>query len=225
MITEEIYPMSFLRHAIISSIYNSPFNADVIVGYAKQEIWEINDLLEMCHNIDTSDFEISPDPKMKKLIEILENHFIEQQSSKPILVFSKYLNTLDEAIALTEKYLLPDLNGIGIYKGGGEVKVKFNGIDSWQKSDREEIKDELEEGHIDIVFCSTAAQEGVNLQAASTLINIDVPWIPSDLEQRIGRIARLGQIEPVVEIFNLWYPDSYETKIYKRLLERKTYLK
>ena len=112
------------------------------------------------------------------------------------MVFSKYLNTLDEAIALTEKYLLPDLNGIGIYKGGGEVKVKFNGIDSWQKSDREEIKDELEEGHIDIVFCSTAAQEGVNLQAASTLINIDVPWIPSDLEQRIGRIARLGQIEP-----------------------------
>ena len=161
---------------------------------------------------------------MKKLIEILENHFIEQQSSKPILVFSKYLNTLDEAIALTEKYLLPDLNGIGIYKGGGEVKVKFNGIDSWQKSDREEIKDELEEGHIDIVFCSTAAQEGVNLQAASTLINIDVPWIPSDLEQRIGRIARLGQIEPIVEIFNLWYPDSYETKIYKRLLERKDLL-
>ena len=203
---------------------DSSFNADVIVGYAKQEIWEINDLLEMCHNIDTSDFEISPDPKMKKLIEILENHFIEQQSSKPILVFSKYLNTLDEAIALTEKYLLPDLNGIGIYKGGGEVKVKFNGIDSWQKSDREEIKDELEEGHIDIVFCSTAAQEGVNLQAASTLINIDVPWIPSDLEQRIGRIARLGQIEPVVEIFNLWYPDSYETKIYKRLLERKDLL-
>ena len=84
---------------------DSSFNADVIVGYAKQEIWEINDLLEMCHNIDTSDFEISPDPKMKKLIEILENHFIEQQSSKPILVFSKYLNTLDEAIALTEKYL------------------------------------------------------------------------------------------------------------------------
>ena len=39
---------------------DSSFNADVIVGYAKQEIWEINDLLEMCHNIDTSDFEISP---------------------------------------------------------------------------------------------------------------------------------------------------------------------
>ena len=98
-------------------------------------------------------------------------------------------------------------------KKTSEVKVKYNGIDSWQKSDREEIKEELEDHHIDIVFCSTAAQEGVNLQSASTLINIDVPWIPSDLEQRIGRIARLGQEEPIVKIFNLWYPDSYEAKI------------
>ncbi len=203
---------------------DTSFNADVIVGYAKQEILEINDLLELCHNIDNSDFEISPDPKMKKLIEILKNHFIEEKSTKPILVFSKYLNTLDEAVALTEKYILPDLNGIGIYKGGGEVRVKYTGINSWQKSDREEIKEELEDHHIDIVFCSTAAQEGVNLQSASTLINIDVPWIPSDLEQRIGRIARLGQEEPIVKIFNLWYPDSYEAKIYKRLLERKDLL-
>ena len=83
------------------------------------------------------------------------------------------------------------------------------------KSNREAIKDDLEEQSIDIVFCSTAAQEGVNLQAATTLINLDVPWIPSVSEQRRGRIARLGQKEPLVTIYNLWYPGSYEAKIYK----------
>ena len=197
---------------------------DVVLDKAKKEVREIKELLEICAEIDKKSHDISPDPKMRKLIELLRLHFQDRtENTKPVLVFSKYLSTLDEAIKLTEEYILSDINGIGMYKGGGKVQVKYNGLE-WRKSNREAIKDDLEEQSIDIVFCSTAAQEGVNLQAAATLINLDVPWIPSDLEQRIGRIARLGQKEPLVTIYNLWYPGSYEAKIYKRLLERKDLL-
>lgn len=199
----------------------SGFDKSVVIEKARQEVREIKELLEICTYIDNENYDISPDPKMKKLIEILKKHFLMNENKpKPVLVFSKYLSTLDEAIRLAEEHILPDINGIGMYKGGGKVEVKYSGLD-WRKSNREDIKEDLEEHSIEIVFCSTAAQEGVNLQAAATIINLDVPWIPSDLEQRIGRVARLGQKEPFVTIYNLWYPNSYEAKIYKRLLERK----
>ena len=90
-----------------------------------------------------------------------------------------------------------------------------------QRSTRGEIRRALEQGAIRIVFCSDAASEGVNLQSARTLINVDVPWNPARLEQRIGRIARLGQKASSVDVYNLWYPDSIEAKMYKRLIERK----
>ena len=199
-------------------------DTSVIVDKAKKEVREIRELLEICSAIDNEVYDVSPDPKMNKLIELLKLHFkTGTPNTKPVLVFSKFLSTLDEAIKLTEEHILPNINGIGMYKGGGKVEVRYSGLE-WRKSNREEIKDDLDEQSIDIVFCSSAAQEGVNLQAAATLINLDVPWIPSDLEQRIGRIARLGQKESAVTIFNLWYPNSYEAKIYKRLLQRKDLL-
>src|SRR5690606_34240352 len=78
-----------------------------------------------------------------------------------------------------------------------------------------------ESGEVDIVFCSDAASEGLNLQAASVVINVDVPWNPARLEQRIGRAARLGQTAEIVDVLNLWYPQSVEAKIYERVLQRR----
>ena len=69
------------------------------------------------------------------------------------------------------------------------------------------------------MFCSNAAGEGLNLQAASKLINIDVPWVAADLEQRIGRVARLGQKKDSVKILNYWYP-NHESRMYMRIIER-----
>ena len=192
------------------------FDPTVVVENAKQELIEVKNLLELCHEIDKLDVNISPDPKMVKLIDILSNHF-KDEKRKPILVFSRYLSTLDEATKLTEEHIFNEIEGIGYYKGGGNIAVRYSGLNEWEKSSREEIKEDLESGNIEIIFCSTAAQEGVNLQSAASLINLDVPWIPSDLEQRIGRIARLGQKERVVNIYNLWYPNSYEAKIYKTI--------
>ena len=85
---------------------------------------------------------------------------------------------------------------------------------------KEGVRAALAAGQIRVLFCSDAASEGLNLHAARVIVNVDVPWNPARLEQRIGRIARLGQRAPEVEIINLWYPDSVEARMYGRLLAR-----
>jgi hypothetical protein len=65
--------------------------------------------------------------------------------------------------------------------------------------------------------CSDAASEGLNLQTASVLINVDVPWNPARLLQRFGRIDRFGQKAKELYFYNLIYPNSIEDRMYSRL--------
>lgn len=71
-----------------------------------------------------------------------------------------------------------------------------------------------------ILLSSEVASEGVDLQFSSLLINYDLPWNPARIEQRIGRIDRIGQREPKVLIWNLVYEDTIDDRVYERLLER-----
>jgi superfamily II DNA/RNA helicase len=73
---------------------------------------------------------------------------------------------------------------------------------------------------IDVLICTDAAAEGLNLQAASVIINVDMPWNPAKIEQRIGRVDRLGQKANVVNVYNIWYPDSIEARMYKIIFDR-----
>lgn len=65
-----------------------------------------------------------------------------------------------------------------------------------------------------------AASEGLNLQRLGTLINLDLPWNPTRLEQRKGRIQRIGQIRDVVNIYNMRYKGSVEDRVHDLLSER-----
>lgn len=131
-----------------------------------------------------------------------------------VLVFSRYTDTVD---ALLEEYALTGTASYGVYDGSRSA-IWNNGDES--ETDKNGIKRALESGDIKILFCSDAASEGLNLQAARVLINVDVPWTPSRLEQRIGRVARLGQKAPEVTIYNVWYPDSIEARMYGRIQSR-----
>jgi len=64
------------------------------------------------------------------------------------------------------------------------------------------------------------AQSLDNLLLPVTLINVDLPWNPTKLEQRIGRIKRFGQTRANVDMLNLVYKDTVDEKIYERLSER-----
>jgi superfamily II DNA/RNA helicase len=68
--------------------------------------------------------------------------------------------------------------------------------------------------------CTDAAAEGLNFQFCGALVNFDSPWNPMRIEQRIGRVDRLGQQFPRIAIVNLMYEDTVETDVYRALRSR-----
>jgi hypothetical protein len=71
-----------------------------------------------------------------------------------------------------------------------------------------------------VLLCTDAAAEGLNFQFCGALVNYDMPWNPMRVEQRIGRIDRLGQRHEVVRIVNLHYRDTVEADVYIALRRR-----
>lgn len=70
------------------------------------------------------------------------------------------------------------------------------------------------------MIATDAACEGLNLQQLGSLINIDLPWNPTRLEQRVGRIKRFGQTRESIDMLNLVYQDTVDEVIYDRLSSR-----
>ena len=70
-----------------------------------------------------------------------------------------------------------------------------------------------------VLLANDAAGEGVNLQRANLMVNYDLPWNPNRIEQRFGRIHRIGQTE-VCHLWNLVASDTREGEVYGRLLEK-----
>ena len=71
-----------------------------------------------------------------------------------------------------------------------------------------------------VLICTETAAESLNLQFCSAIINYDMPWNPMTLEQRIGRVDRIGQERDTVEIVNLFYADTAEWDAYQAMEER-----
>jgi superfamily II DNA/RNA helicase len=82
------------------------------------------------------------------------------------------------------------------------------------------LKERVRSGDLKLLLGTDAASEGLNLQRLGTLINIDLPWNPTRLEQRKGRIQRIGQIRTEVLIANLRYKDSVEDRVHQVLADR-----
>ncbi|WP_336512955.1 helicase-related protein, partial [Clostridium sp. Cult1] len=107
---------------------------------------------------------------------------------------------------------------IGIYAGGTKSGIFINGEFTYK--DKETIKARVKDRDIRVLVGTDAASEGLNLQTLGSLINIDLPWNPTRLEQRKGRIQRIGQEYDTIYIYNMRYKDSIEDKVHKRLSER-----
>ena len=154
------------------------------------------------------------DLKIKESVALAKKSLEDRDK---VLVFSRYTDTID---ALLDEFNLLGLGKqykYGVYTGSKSCIVSGG---KELQCDKNNLKQELFSGEIRIVFCSDAASEGLNLQAARILINVDVPWTPARLEQRVGRIARLGQIADEVVIYNVWYPNSIEARMYHRIQKR-----
>src|SRR4029434_4887223 len=77
----------------------------------------------------------------------------------------------------------------------------------------------LHDPEIQVLLATDAAGEGINLQRAHLMVNYDLPWNPNRLEQRFGRIHRIGQTE-VCHLWNLVAEETQEGHVFKRLFEK-----
>jgi superfamily II DNA or RNA helicase len=132
------------------------------------------------------------------------------------IIFSQYFDTAHwVAKSLTER--LPE-ERVALYAGAGKSGLFFSG--EWRSVEREDIKKAVRDRTIRLVIATDAACEGLNLQTLGTLINVDLPWNPSRLEQRIGRIKRFGQTRDRVDMLNLVYHETHDEKVYGALSRR-----
>ena len=104
------------------------------------------------------------------------------------------------------------------YSGrGGEVPTTDG---DWRKIDLDEVKRRFRDGDADALLCTDVASEGLNFQFCGAIVNYDMPWNPTRVEQRIGRIDRLGQKHPTIHIVNPHYEGTVETDVYQALQEQ-----
>jgi len=156
---------------------------------------------------------LGSDPKMEAVV-----HYLDSEKWLPlgVIIFSQYYDTAKwMADSLAVRY--PD-EAVGLYAGAGRSRLYQRG-DS-VSVERETLKRMVAEHQIRLMVATDAACEGLNLQTLGTLINVDLPWNPTRLEQRIGRIKRFGQRREMVDMLNLVFEKTVDEKIYERLSER-----
>ncbi len=143
------------------------------------------------------------DTKYKRLLEILRSYLIEHPLEK-VVVFSTFRATLDYLAGR----LADDKLSCIVLKGG-------------QRQTKDEIIARFQAANgPSVLLSSEVGGEGVDLQFSRVVVNYDLPWNPMRLEQRIGRIDRLGQTADRVLIWNVVYADTIDSRIYRRLYER-----
>ena len=157
--------------------------------------------------------QLPPDSKLGSLKSSLAE--LRQDGYRQAMVFTQYTDTMDflreEVLKGTDQRLL-------CFSGrGGEIPSTGG---SWRKISRDDAKQRFRDGEADILLCTDAAAEGLNFQFCGALINYDMPWNPMRVEQRIGRIDRLGQQHETIRIVNLHYEDTVEADVYRALRER-----
>ncbi len=167
----------------------------------KYEIETLKNLIEKAKKIIDKEKEV----KLQELKRAIEKGFekIREMNGNPkILIFTESKDTLD--------YLVKKITSWGY-----RVNYIHGGMSLDDRKKAEKIfKDETQ-----IMVATEAAGEGINLQFCHIMINYDIPWNPTRLEQRMGRIHRYGQQKDVY-IFNLVAQDTREGRVLSKLLDK-----
>jgi ERCC4-related helicase len=170
-------------------------------GLAEEERETIRVLLKKIAKVGTNS-------KARELKIQLEIAFADEYDSA--IVFTQYADTME----FLKEFLAGEFPGktVGSYsQNGGAVRDQAG---FWSKCTKEQIKLRLKSKLIQILVCTDAAAEGLNFQSCGVLVNYDLPWNPMKVEQRIGRIDRIGQKYPVIRIVNLAYQNTVEADVY-----------
>lgn len=158
--------------------------------------------------------DIHTDSKFEHLERMLQDKF--NSGVRRVIIFSQFKDTVN--------FILERLRPIygeklGSYTGDGGSYYKNN---EWVRCSKQKIQEKFrtDDDPLSILVCTDAASEGLDLQSCNTLINYDLPWNPMRIEQRIGRVDRIGQQSPKVYVHSLYYRDTVEEDVYRVCLER-----
>jgi hypothetical protein len=165
------------------------------------------------HILAASRDSAAADPKWR----VLRHYLIDREwLHLGTIIFSQFFDTVFW-IATSLAAELPN-EPVAVYAGAGRSGVFRDG--QFVSCARDDIKKAVRERAIRLLVATDAACEGLNLQMLGSLVNIDLPWNPSRLEQRIGRIKRIGQRRDAVDVLNLVYAGTRDEVVYDRLSRR-----
>ena len=158
------------------------------------------------------------DPKVAAVRYFLNEHRTEGRTwlEHGCIIFSQYFDTAF-SVAKELAIVLPN-EPVGVYAGTGKSGLFRN--HDFASVEREELKHAVKKRELRLLVATDAACEGLNLQTLGTLINVDLPWNPSRLEQRLGRIKRFGQGRRTVDMLNLVYHGTQDERVYQVLSRR-----
>ena len=154
-------------------------------------------------------FHSGQDAKWQQLDRILDNDLMTDPDGyrRKLIIFTEPKDTLqylrDKVTARLGK---PDA-----------VDVIYGGVTREER--RKVVERFMQDRDLLVLIANDAAGEGVNLQRGHLMVNYDLPWNPNKIEQRFGRIHRIGQTE-VCHLWNLVAKDTREGEVYARLLEK-----
>ncbi len=183
----------------------TPDERGEMVELCQGEIDYLQDFLAQLKTLGT-------DSKFERLTADLRDVLQKRDS---VLVFTQYTDTMD--------YLRDGLRQV---YGGQVACYSGRGGERWQGGkwvmvSKESIKTAFRSSReVKILLCTESASEGLNLQTCGVLLNYDMPWNPMRVEQRIGRIDRIGQTYERVWVHNYFYERTVEADIYHRLDDR-----
>lgn len=179
------------------------------------ELAELEDLIAQARHVRS----LETDRKWSELRKIIEDESLASgpngDGPRKLIIFTEHRDTLE--------YLK---NRISSLVGRPEAVVSIHG--GVQRKERRQITEEFtHNSDCQILLATDAAGEGLNLQAAHLMVNYDLPWNPNRIEQRFGRIHRIGQKE-VCRLWNLVAGETREGQVFVRLLakieeQRKAY--
>ena len=171
---------------------------------ARDEIGPLTQtLIDRVDEMGTVEELMQNDSKYKRVREILQAYFADHPKEKVVL-FSTFRETLNY---LGERLTEDGVQNIVMHGGIPETKDQI--LQRFQS-----------DPSIRVLLSSEIGSEGIDLQFCRMLINYDLPWNPMRVEQRIGRLDRLGQKADKILIWNLLYAETIDARIYQRLYEK-----
>ena len=181
-------------------------SAAATIAELEAEIKTLKRLEQMANKVRVSGFDRKWD-ELSRLLQDNETMFGENGQREKLIIFTEHKDTLNY---LTDK--------IRSLLGSAETVVTIHG--GMLRDDRRKVEELFKQDKgVRILIATDAAGEGINLQRAHLMINYDLPWNPNRLEQRFGRIHRIGQTE-VCHLWNLVAQETREGFVFQRLFSK-----